>query len=182
MKKPLLVLIGLLLAIRTLEADCANSMTTVNDLSGFTIVTNDKGAQANATVGFCEDSDYIIDIFYLATDNNSGATYLFVHELVLTNANSGAFSTSTQFVDVPGWQRTNEDLKGWKAIHIGQYNRCGQHGDFTRSVRTGSGVEGRTGVERRKKAKRNLGATAEIDICFHRRDQNDSTVIKYDNQ
>lgn len=160
------------MSVRPLEAGCGSSMTPVDSLNGFTPVTDANGVQASVTVGFCEGSDYVVDIFCLATDS-SGATYLFVHELVQENANSGAFSPPTLFVDVPGWQKTNEDLKGWNGIHIGTYTHCGQQGDFTRSVQTGSGAEGRTG---------NLVATTEIDVCFHRRDQNDKTVIKYDSK
>jgi hypothetical protein len=186
MRTLILILCGHLAGLSSLKADCANSMIPLSDadVAGYIIATYTMGDSNGkketldpyVVVGFCEGSDYVIDIFYLATKNQNKMNYLLVHELVLVNASAAGLSTGASFVDV-GWQSTADDSASLLTnvsgpLNLGSYSQCGQSGDFTRSVQMGSGT-----ILQKKGAG---GSASEIDLCLHHKSAQDTTVIKYD--
>lgn len=133
MKKTALILIVVLTTILASGADC-DKLATNASASDFTVVTNGANP-AVAVVAFCENSEFVINVFYLGIDSHDNNTHLFVHELILHERSIK--------VEDAGWKRFGESLNGCKRIQYAVQNgSCDKEGDFTRRVGTGSGVMG----------------------------------------
>ena len=138
MKKITLILAALFMASYAVGADCDQTATLVPPGEDeFALVLNSKGVPAVQAVGFCEDSDYVIDTFILAKSAVDHLIHLYVHELIAKNKAKGAPAETVV------WFRFGEDLSGCTNLLDAQPSGpCGQPGDFTRSVGTGSGLGG----------------------------------------
>jgi hypothetical protein len=132
MKKTGLTLAGLLVAVCAFaKPDCTQKMSPANGPDEFAIVSDQNGKLARAAVAFCEDADYVVDIFYIGKSVKDGNDYYYIHELILNDPNA---------VGDGGWYRMPKALdNSINEIVLKTNGDCYNPGDFTRSVSTGSG-------------------------------------------
>lgn len=151
MKRTTLILAGLFMAICASGSDCDKNKpgpVAVTNVSEAAIVSNSNKKPAVAVVGFWEDTEFVVDIFVLATDStDNNKTHLYVHELIPPN-------------DDQGWKEFVENFTGCYEIQAAPKGSWGHEGDFTRSVSTGSGlIPGLT-----------KAAPKSVNLCGHRKD------------
>ena len=183
MKKTPLTLFALLVAISASGDDCGNNrMKSFSDLSGFNLIKDSKGNEAVSTVGFCEGGDYVVDIVYLAGDDQDpygdSGEYIILHELSIPAGQQ--FATNANFTDL-GWFRTDKipDLKKVNMIIFLPSGSCANPGDFTRSTKTGSGFFDFLKFPFGGLSSLSNLSYPEIDLCGHGMDSNNTVRVRY---
>jgi hypothetical protein len=178
MKKTTLILSALLTTISAWAGnDCSTQMSVLHlkDLSKYTILTDKNGNTCVSTVAFCEGSDFVVDIIYVAGDANpssnnqdgSQAEYLIVHEF--SQPVGEEFTRKARFTDL-GWfiSGSESGLAKRNVIWFYAYGPCSNPGDFTRSTGTGSGL---FSLAKLPSGGTNSGGSAPyIKLCGHGKD------------
>jgi hypothetical protein len=136
MIKRTLIFAGLLTAVSAFGGTTYDKTPEDSTGTDFTPVYSSKGKLAYARVTFCEDGDTVIENFYLGkSDETPNHTYLYLEETVLppTGPSSGAI-----------WVRGKEPLDGCNGFtEVPKDGGCdGFVAFFSRSIKTGSGIEG----------------------------------------